>query len=43
MLDDFVDLLGRKQPPVPALVTRLTTTPRPERFPPGRGGAEGGS
>jgi len=27
MLDDLVDLLGRKQPPVPALMPRLTTTP----------------
>src|SRR6266542_3144615 len=26
MLDDLVDLLGRKQPSMPALVTRLTTT-----------------
>ncbi len=27
MLDELVDLLRRKQPPVPALVTRLTATP----------------
>ena len=43
MLDDLVDLLGRKQPPVPALVPGLAAPPRPERFPPGRGGADGGS
>jgi hypothetical protein len=27
MVDDLVDLLGRKQPPVPALMPRLATTP----------------
>ena len=27
MLDDLVDLLQRKQPPVPTFMTRLTTTP----------------
>ncbi len=33
MLDDLVDLLGRKQPSVPALVTRLTTTPSTRALP----------
>jgi hypothetical protein len=33
MLDDFVDLLGRKQPPVPTLMTGLTTTPPPRALP----------
>jgi len=41
MLDDFVDLLGRKQPSVPALVTRLTTTP-PTRALPARTGRRRG-
>ena len=35
MLDDLVDLLGREQPPMPALMPRLTTTP-PTRFLPAR-------
>ena len=33
MLDDLVDLLGRKQPSVPALVPRLTTTPSTRGLP----------
>ncbi len=33
MLDDLVDLLGRNQPSVPALVTRLTTTPSTRSLP----------
>jgi len=33
MLDDLVDLLRRKKPPVPALVTGLTTTPTTRGLP----------
>lgn len=33
MLNDLVNLLGRKQPSVPALVSRLTTTPSTRSLP----------
>jgi hypothetical protein len=33
MLDDLVDLIGRKQPPLLALVTELTTAPATRPFP----------
>src|SRR6266511_719150 len=33
MLDHLVDLLGWKQPPVPALMSGLTTTPPPRPLP----------